>query len=726
MAQVSGHGQQSTTSEPLPSHCGSDESGPLHPHNQIVEPEKLSVLSLGEDTNSDNHVDYRRTARTERPLVSNIASDEDPGPYQKGCPNQSSALIDSSPQSRKLLGDCRPPNSGRTEKQLYAIHVEVGSPDIDFWDNKVYFKPKRSKGKLCVGRTRKITCPQPLLIQWEKDILPRLMKDLAAVSSWSLPDETFEAELRMAGYVTKKDTTVELKPTVCIRCTSKTCRKEFEKAVKDLDYLVSFCSGGVEVRLGAPHLAATEAEALPLTAGAQKELPIQEENNINQVRMIQPWIDGDSACGLKLKISTTVNDTDIESISTIGGLIKVDGKIYGLTTAHGMIAPPKLPVSRPYSSCSSQVSTSESDSESELDDPMDLNHTRAKKAIATVHMPGQWNDLSFDGLACFCGQTQPFAPADDKLASNDADFALIELGLSSERLLFNSYEIHGEREAHIDSNIYSKTAIPGQVFLLLDNNPNSPPMKGYLLQGSANLRNKNGVFFTQKIELDRRLPKGVSGTWVIQENRLCGIVVAVYENEPYAHMITVDRMFQNIRDIVKAKSVTVATKKDLEGAYKKSERPESKRSVGNAGQSSQPAGDMSSTPMPVSAVINANTAPQQAQTTSVSSRTSDHPWTWSQEHSDYYKPVYGADGRLVKFVWGRATLSQTTSQQHRMLLNVDKQHQQNRKRLLIPPCHNLDCISPLDSMDLNKPIDTDQPPELNQVHINNPHSIHGQ
>ncbi|OAG09105.1 uncharacterized protein CC84DRAFT_606634 [Paraphaeosphaeria sporulosa] len=125
-------------------------------------------------------------------------------------------------------------------------------------------------------------------------------------------------------------------------------------------------------------------------------------------------------------------------------------------------------------------------------------------------------------------------------------------------------------------------------------------------------------------------------------------------------MITVDRMFQNIRDIVKTKSVTVATKKDLEGAYKKSERPESKRSVGNAGQSSQPAGDMSSTPMPVSAVINANTAPQQAQTTSVSSRTSDHPWTWSQEHSDYYKPVYGADGRLVKFVWGRATLSQTT------------------------------------------------------------------
>jgi hypothetical protein len=61
----------------------------------------------------------------------------------------------------------------------------------------------------------------------------------------------------------------------------------------------------------------------------------------------------------------------------------------------------------------------------------------------------------------------------------------------------------------------------------------------------------------------------VSGSWVVQENRLCGIVVAVYDTEPYAHMITVDKVFQDIRNALQCSSIGVATKDDVAKATKK-------------------------------------------------------------------------------------------------------------------------------------------------------------
>lgn len=39
----------------------------------------------------------------------------------------------------------------------------------------------------------------------------------------------------------------------------------------------------------------------------------------------------------------------------------------------------------------------------------------------------------------------------------------------------------------------------------------------------------------------------MSGTWVMQDNCLCGMIVASYENIPYAHMVTADKIFQDIR-----------------------------------------------------------------------------------------------------------------------------------------------------------------------------------
>ncbi|KAF2451253.1 hypothetical protein P171DRAFT_515304 [Karstenula rhodostoma CBS 690.94] len=37
-------------------------------------------------------------------------------------------------------------------------------------------------------------------------------------------------------------------------------------------------------------------------------------------------------------------------------------------------------------------------------------------------------------------------------------------------------------------------------------------------------------------------------------------------------------------------------------------------------------------------------------------RERDSAWIWSEEHGDYYKAVYGPDGTILRYVWGRATI----------------------------------------------------------------------
>lgn len=161
------------------------------------------------------------------------------------------------------------PDIPTTEFHEDARYVEATCPDLDFWDDKN--RLNWSRKRLCVGRLRKFPCSQPLMTEWEKDILPYLMHDLRATCSWFSPNEVFEAELRMAGYVLSGESKILLGPTVCIRCTTRGCKKEFRKAVKDLSYLACFCSGRFEVRRGAPQFAGTGGEPHSETRNAEEQ-----------------------------------------------------------------------------------------------------------------------------------------------------------------------------------------------------------------------------------------------------------------------------------------------------------------------------------------------------------------------------------------------------------------------------------------------------------------------
>lgn len=51
--------------------------------------------------------------------------------------------------------------------------------------------------------------------------------------------------------------------------------------------------------------------------------------------------------------------------------------------------------------------------------------------------------------------------------------------------------------------------------------------------------------------------RGSSGSWVVAGNRLCGHIIAVRENVPWAYMMPVGPIFEDIKRVTGAKTVGV-------------------------------------------------------------------------------------------------------------------------------------------------------------------------
>lgn len=404
--------------------------------------------------------------------------------------------------------------------QVLMVEVESPIAECDCWDKKFLLSKNRLKKKFYVGKMRLLPCPPSLTARWESEIYPRLMNDLLAVLSWSTPNEFFEAELRMAGYA-RNERTARLKPTVCIRCTSKGCRKDFEKAVKDLDYLNSFSQGNVEVRLGAPRLA-TSGNEFP----EQRECVVQWDRRLQ----VQDSTSGSSACGLKLRVVAETGSKTYENISTIGGLVNVNNKVYGLTTAHGILSLPGIAAlsTTDSSDCSDSDSSAYLDSDSESLDDLDATpdtslldkhrrpganrlglNARPNQTLKTeISEQPEWKNVTFCGPMCFCGRGSVTGGTNEYTSSRtDMDFALIDMGLSTKYQLYNEYTYGSGQnlpKIQIDGIKNDEDLKAGEVILLIGQNQ---VRAGHLLDGTAFFRNKAMLVKTMKIELDVPLRK---------------------------------------------------------------------------------------------------------------------------------------------------------------------------------------------------------------------------
>jgi hypothetical protein len=364
------------------------------------------------------------------------------------------------------------------------------------------YLPRGRKSFVYVGFMREHPIPPSLETEWVKVIRVRLVKDLIPVVQ-GLPrtlcrkDKVIEPELCMAGELKKGSQDVHLKPTVWIRCGSKKCREKVKAAVDDLSYLRSFSRGTVQVGLHAPRAAGKDSE--------ESENGSYYEQQNEMTLIVEQISNSSSACGLRLQILTSNYEKITTRFATIGGLIQVNGAVYGLTTAHSLI--PEKAFDNDETGISSDARSEESESDLESLATSTESFARAEKAP-------QDNSI-YTGATIRIGDPRlgPFSFASSGTDIVGSDFALIELGigLGAHDFLRNEYILDNAGDVPpIQINTWEgKDDEPfvGQVHIIC---AFQDVREGFLLKEKSLFIQEGAVFHTRKIQMSQPL-----GTWFI-------------------------------------------------------------------------------------------------------------------------------------------------------------------------------------------------------------------
>jgi len=145
-------------------------------------------------------------------------------------------------------------------------------------------------------------------------------------------------------------------------------------------------------------------------------------------------------------------------------------------------------------------------------------------------------------------------------ALHSANFALVKI--NDNGVPWNSYLSFPPGSTI--SDLYTLKSVTatvsgGHISILLPENRTQP---GLLLEASSLLMDQECVFETRKIYTEEKLGKGYvavkhptnrypgqgsSGAWVFRSSSLLGMIIAVYGKEPYAHMLPMHQIFEDIR-----------------------------------------------------------------------------------------------------------------------------------------------------------------------------------
>ncbi|EAU34040.1 predicted protein [Aspergillus terreus NIH2624] len=281
---------------------------------------------------------------------------------------------------------------------------------------------------------------------------------------------------------------------------------------------------------------------------------------------IQLRYDIHSACGIGTRFC--LHDSG-SSFSTIGGLIVVDNSVFGLTTAHGIIA--CLDASKTPSSSDTDEDTSESGSDSDPSFPVGISkprnrrrdYSRGSEVATQGTAQHEWSPVLVPSIVSYKGRGT--LTGDYGLPTQSppmSDFALVELDCNLLGTLKNSYRdpstsIIKDISGSLDNNQLSA----GEVLIITSSNV----IPGYLLDGTASVILRGTAMRTKKIQIQISHGEGISGAWVVRDHLVCGCIFAAYNTGRYLHMLPIEDTLRSIFQFTNSTSVRIATTNDLAG-----------------------------------------------------------------------------------------------------------------------------------------------------------------
>lgn len=487
-------------------------------------------------------------------------------PQQHQHPSGYLSRIPATSSLRSLIGSSTENNSTPTTTSIQAVSLASSSTSIDSHralapksSSTVYLLDRNRD--IYIGHLQDVPVPNVLNELWNRVIRERLVIDIGSVSQsipGSLPQWklTLEPVFCMAGKSDGSTGLVELFPTILIRCGSKRLRRAVEKAITTLEYLQDFSEGRTLVIGNAPR---------PASRQASMEISNPDRADFEHTEIRTMHLDTPSGCGIPL--ACMIRDSTRMRLSVVGGLIRVDDTIYGLTTAHSVI---ELDCHNGLSTYSSSDSDSDDSSASENSSSSTENTSTASSqevipnrarryTAATVRDDlHRFNDPATLKSYSYGSKRLPDVNTNAYAVSEGSDFALINLGQTYHRLP-NMYS--GPTEQYI-TKVPSVDTHFGLVSIVCSPGDVRP---AYLLEDDHLFLTGATVFSTKKLQTQMPLgtksdpfiapanyssEQGLSGAWVVSGDQLLGMIIAVYDDEPYAHMLEMTKVISDIRALM--------------------------------------------------------------------------------------------------------------------------------------------------------------------------------
>ncbi|KAI0856490.1 hypothetical protein F4860DRAFT_401129 [Xylaria cubensis] len=479
-------------------------------------------MAMGNDDSGGSNV---RDKNTDHPKVDTANEGKDPGPESSSNPNLVQIDVDYS--SKSIL-------DGGENVFFSTAHHEIVDP--------VMFKNARAT----------LDRLQPDL----EPIMGRLgRKSVKASSSAQISLVTIE--LRMSGEKEAGSTKITLQPSVWILCGTKATCKAIQRRLDQLTWLNSAYYSPIYIRnvlrLASSQLLSSSVR-LDFNHGTPfwTETPngrVETKVHVHVERSEMPINHGMLCC-----ITITQGDDAKvlhQRLCRIGGYIIVDlptgPQLVAVTTAHGLL---EYWIQQDLG-YETRISATEETEAMKLDD-IDLEEETCLEEVGTeittsnvdteIDLVAEWIPaVFFPGNINFVSQASPASGSSFEVKTNriDTDFLLLSIdnrvtGKAMEGANINSYI--PDAAMSLNKTYGTIISIQPEALKVAEILPDAIPFS------------VNGVVFqTKKVELSEPACSGLSGTWVVQDHALCGVIIAIYEGEPFALMLTAEKLFSDIK-----------------------------------------------------------------------------------------------------------------------------------------------------------------------------------
>lgn len=194
--------------------------------------------------------------------------------------------------------------------------------------------------RMYVGWPSIVHPPPEALLEFEMETLPLMERDLHAISAYlGQQGIRITYELRMSGRAGPGADTVTLSPTIWILHRSyapagaRLPIAELHRAVAEIFYL----NRGVEIQEGGGRTELNSDRPLVGVKRDERDVINLSDGGKLSVHM-EDCQDKYSVCGARCCVTIQGDSSQVQSLSRIGGLLKVNGKyVLGVSTAHAML-----------------------------------------------------------------------------------------------------------------------------------------------------------------------------------------------------------------------------------------------------------------------------------------------------------------------------------------------------------------------------------------------------